>query len=312
MGCSQSASKPVSRPADELNAEAAKATIQAQQTQTDPNVAAANATGVVSPTFTDVSVSPLDTKYVQIDVPAAAAVAPSSTSTSTATSSSRPLAAASLTLNPNATQVAKIVKHRPLVICGPSGVGKGTLLTRLMKEYPHAFAKSVSHTTRQPRAGEVDGVSYHFTTAEELLKAVSENKFVEHANVHGNYYGTSVSSVERVIETGKICLLEIDIQGVLAVQAHPELHPVTLFVRAPIFEDLQNRLTGRGSESAETMQKRLDTARWEMDFFYTNRHKFDDVLVNGEFEESYQQLIAIIQKQYPDMNIKPITDTAAQ
>src|SRR6185312_10097142 len=126
---------------------------------------------------------------------------------------------------------------RPLIVCGPSGVGKGTLLTRLLKEYPHVFAKSVSHTTRAERPGEINGQHYHFTHVDTLLQGVKDGKFIEHANVHGNYYGTSIDSVKRVMESGKICLLEIDIQGVEAVRKQQALNPLVLFIRAPMFQD---------------------------------------------------------------------------
>jgi guanylate kinase len=201
--------------------------------------------------------------------------------------------------------VVHVAKHRPLVVCGPSGVGKGTLLTRLLKEYPHVFAKSVSHTTRAPRAGEENGVHYHFTQPADLLQSVSDGHFIEHANVHGNYYGTSISSVAHVMDSGKICLLEIDIQGVLSVKRVATLHPLSVFIRAPTFEDLVNRLNRRGSETEQTMQKRLDTARNEMDFFYTNRHMFEADIINADFDDSYVKLIDTIQKLYPNVKLTP-------
>ena len=204
------------------------------------------------------------------------------------------------------------VRHRPLIVCGPSGVGKGTLLTRLLKDYPNVFAKSVSHTTRAPRSGEVQGVSYHFTTPAELLAGVAAGQFIEHANVHGNFYGQSVAAVAAVMDTGRICLLEIDIQGVIAVRAQPALNPLGIFVRAPTFGDLVDRLKGRGTESAETLEKRLDTARAEMDFFYTNRHVFEADIINDEFEASYQRMIQAIKTLYPTLDLKqaPATKSA--
>jgi len=94
-------------------------------------------------------------------------------------------------LLPQKTSAIDIKKPIPLVIAGPSGVGKGTLIGKLLKEFPDKFGFSVSHTTRKPRVGEVDGVHYHFTTVDAIQKEISEGKFAEHANVHGNYYGTS-------------------------------------------------------------------------------------------------------------------------
>ena len=106
------------------------------------------------------------------------------------------------------------------------------------------------------------------------------------------------------MDSGKICLLEIDLQGLQAVRAAQQLNPSCIFVRAPTFQHLVDRLTGRGSESEETMAKRLDTARSEMDFFYTNRHIFDADLINDEFEASYAQLIDTIARLYPHVPIK--------
>ena len=103
--------------------------------------------------------------------------------------------------------------QRPVVVCGPSGVGKGTLLNRLMAEHPESFGFSVSHTTRQPRAGEVDGVHYHFVKKEDMEAAITRGEFIEYARVHSNMYGTSVKGVEDVRAAGKTCLLDIDVQA---------------------------------------------------------------------------------------------------
>jgi len=187
---------------------------------------------------------------------------------------------------------------RPLLICGPSGVGKGTLLTRLLADYPHVFGRSVSHTTRKPRVGEVNGEHYHFVSVETLLADVKAGKFVEHANVHGNYYGTSIAAIHTVQSGGKICLLEVDIQGVQSIR-RAQLDPLCYFIRAPSFEDLEQRLVGRGSESPESLQKRLDTAREEMDFFYTNRRIFAHELINNDVDASYKQLVTDLKHSYP-------------
>ena len=98
---------------------------------------------------------------------------------------------------------------RPLVLCGPSGVGKSTLVDRLKKEFPDAFGFSVSHTTRKPREGEVDGISYHYVDQETIEKAIENDEFIEHATFSGNTYGTSKSAVQTVVEQGKICILDI-------------------------------------------------------------------------------------------------------
>jgi guanylate kinase len=106
----------------------------------------------------------------------------------------------------------------PLVLAGPSGVGKGTLITKLLEQFPEHFGFSVSHTTRAPRPGEVDGAHYHFTSRALMQAAIDLGKFVEHADVHGHFYGTSLASVAAVRSQGKICILDIDMQGVRKVK----------------------------------------------------------------------------------------------
>lgn len=197
-----------------------------------------------------------------------------------------------------------VLRHRPLIICGPSAVGKGTLLNRLLRDYPSVVAKSVSHTTRQARPDEVDGRDYHFTTSEQLLSDVESGKFVEHACVHGNYYGTSLAAIKSVYESGRICLLEIDIQGLQSLLDKTGLDPRCIFIRAPSFDALSARLKARGTETEETMSKRLDTARQEMDWFYTNRNLFDADIVNDEVEVAYQILVETVQKFYPQVDLQ--------
>ncbi|ETV88381.1 guanylate kinase, variant [Aphanomyces astaci] len=132
----------------------------------------------------------------------------------------------------------------PLVVTGPSGVGKGTLITRLLGKYPTQFGFSVSHTTRDPRKGEVDGVAYNFVTADEFESHVQSNAFLEFAYVHGNGYGTSVRAVEEVQTQEKICILDIDIQGVQQVKKSSSKMKF-LFIAPPSMSDLEKRLRGR-------------------------------------------------------------------
>ncbi len=98
---------------------------------------------------------------------------------------------------------------RPLVLCGPSGVGKSTLVARLTKEYPDAFGFSVSHTTRGPRPGEQEGVSYHYVSREDMVMAIGNDEFIENAEFSGNMYGTSKAAVQSVMDQGRICILDI-------------------------------------------------------------------------------------------------------
>ena len=160
--------------------------------------------------------------------------------------------------------------QKPVVISGPSGVGKGTLIAKLMKDYPSKFGFSVSHTTRSPREKEIDGVHYHFTERSKIEKDISEGKFLEFAHVHGNVYGTSIEAVESVTDEGKVrllqyflykflkgellhlsiafslkrCILDIDVQGARSVRAS-SLEAIFIFVCPPSFEELEKRLRAR-------------------------------------------------------------------
>ncbi|CAK9275861.1 unnamed protein product [Sphagnum jensenii] len=179
---------------------------------------------------------------------------------------------------------------RPVVICGPSGVGKGTLIGKLMKDFPDSFGFSVSHTTRRPREKEQDGVHYHFTKRPTMEKEISERKFLESADVHGNLYGTSWAAVDAVTNSGKTCILDIDVQGAQSVKKSP-LDAIFVFIKPPYPEEaeLRKRLHGRGTESEEQIQKRLQNAKAELE-----RAKdptlFDHILINGKLDEAYENL----------------------
>jgi guanylate kinase len=164
---------------------------------------------------------------------------------------------------------------RPVVFCGPSGVGKGTLIEMLMRRFPDGqFGFSVSHTTREPREGETNGVQYNFTTKEAIKNEIAEGKFIEYAEVHGKYYGTSVAAVESVRKQGKICILDIDVQGVQKVK-ESSLQPLYLFISPPSMESLEKRLRGRGTETEDQMKMRLGNAAKELEYGYVKNGKND-------------------------------------
>ncbi|EKX40447.1 hypothetical protein GUITHDRAFT_75552, partial [Guillardia theta CCMP2712] len=177
-----------------------------------------------------------------------------------------------------------------VVICGPSGVGKGTLINMLLKDKGCGrLGFSVSHTTRKPRpAGEVDGVHYNFITHEVMEKLLKKSKFLEHARVHGNIYGTSFEAVEKVICDGKICILDIDVQGVRACR-RSKLEAAYVFIAPPSIAELERRLTGRGTESEEQVTKRLRNAIGELQ----DSHQpglFDFVIVNDDLQKAFRQV----------------------
>ncbi|KAF9545721.1 guanylate kinase [Mortierella hygrophila] len=183
---------------------------------------------------------------------------------------------------------------RPIVISGPSGAGKSTFLKRLFAEYPDKFGFSVSNTTRKPRAGEVDGVDYNFLTREEFLAGVARGDFIEHAEFSGNMYGTTVQGVKSVGDKGRICILDIDMQGVKLVKK-TDLNPYYLSVQPPSIEELEKRLRGRGTEKEADIQGRLSAAQGELDYA-KEEGAYDETIVNDDLEAAYAKFKAYINK----------------
>uniref|UniRef100_A0A7N0VKE5 guanylate kinase n=2 Tax=Kalanchoe fedtschenkoi TaxID=63787 RepID=A0A7N0VKE5_KALFE len=177
---------------------------------------------------------------------------------------------------------------KPVVISGPSGVGKGTLISKLMEDFPTKFGFSVSHTTRAPRQKEQNGVHYHFSERSAMEKDIKDGKFLEFALVHDNLYGTSVEAVEVVADAGKRCILDIDVQGARQVRASP-LGATFIFIRPPSFAELENRLRARGTETEEQVQKRLRNAKAEIEQGLSSGI-FDHILENDDLEECYRNL----------------------
>jgi len=186
------------------------------------------------------------------------------------------------------TTMAPISGCRPVVFCGPSGAGKSTLVTRLQTEFPGMFGFSVSHTTRQPRAGESDGVHYHFVSREKMLDAIRQGRFIEHAEFSGNLYGTSKAEVQRIDTGGAICILDIDVQGVKQVK-ESDLSPHYVFIRPPSMEELERRLRARQTETEETLQRRLKAAAAELQYGESPGN-FDATIVNDNLDSAYEKL----------------------
>ncbi|CDO92091.1 unnamed protein product [Kluyveromyces dobzhanskii CBS 2104] len=176
---------------------------------------------------------------------------------------------------------------RPIVISGPSGTGKSTLLKKLFAEFPTTFGFSVSSTTRKPRDGEVNGKDYNFVAVEEFKSMINEKKFIEWAQFSGNYYGTTIASVNEVTKSGKTCILDIDMQGVKSVK-ETDLNARFLFVAPPSVDALRERLTGRGTETDESLQKRLNAAIAELEYAETGAH--DLTIVNDDLDAAYEKL----------------------
>lgn len=177
---------------------------------------------------------------------------------------------------------------RPLVLCGPSGSGKSTLIKKLFEEFPEKFGFSVSHTTRAPRPGEENGKHYHFTTKEKMQKQIEQGEFLETATYSGNLYGTSKRAVEQVQEDGKVCILDIEMQGVKQVK-QSSLDPFYVFIKPPSIEVLEERLKGRNTETDESLRRRLSIARTEMEYG-EKPGNFDVVIENDDISKAYDKL----------------------
>lgn len=175
-----------------------------------------------------------------------------------------------------------------IVLSGPSGAGKGTLCSQLLKRRPE-LVLSVSVTTRPPRPGEVNGVSYYFTDEENFKKMVEKGEFLEWAKVYNNYYGTPKKFVEEHLKQGKDVILEIDIQGARQVKENcPDA--IFIFILPPDIEELKNRIIKRGSESKESFDLRVKSAEEELKAMYD----YDYAVVNDVLEEAVKKLESII------------------
>lgn len=186
---------------------------------------------------------------------------------------------------------------RLIVLCGPAGVGKGTVLGRVREQHPEIWL-SVSATTRQPRPGEVDGVNYFFMPEQEFLDKEAAGEFLETADVFGlAHYGTPVKPVVEHLERNIPVILEIDIQGARSVKQRAGemgIEVMTVFIAPPSFEELERRLIGRGTETPEQQAKRLETAKIEL----AAESEFDKVIVNNVVDEAADELWNLIATEF--------------
>ncbi|KYK55299.1 guanylate kinase [Drechmeria coniospora] len=178
--------------------------------------------------------------------------------------------------------------RRPIVISGPSGVGKGTLYNLLFQRYPDTFVLSVSHTTRAPRDGEQDGVHYHFVPMKDFEDLIAGDGFVEHATFGGNRYGTSKMTIAEQAKKGKVVLLDIEMEGVKQIK-NSNIEARYIFISPPSLEVLESRLRGRGTENEQSIQKRLAQATNELNYSQVP-HVHDKIIVNADLEKAYKEL----------------------
>ena len=193
-------------------------------------------------------------------------------------------------------------RGKTFIICGPSGVGKGTVVARLLASNLNLYF-SVSATTRQPRHGEVDGVHYHFLSREQFQQWIAEDAFLEHAEFVGNYYGTPKKYVDAAMDQGRDVILDIEIQGAEQVhQQRPEA--VRIYVAPPSWAELERRLIGRGTEEMEKVRSRLERGKQE----FAAASSFDYFVINDTVDNAVTEISAIMLAEHcrPDERIAMI------
>lgn len=181
------------------------------------------------------------------------------------------------------------MKGQILIISGPSGSGKSTLLSRLLKEENDLYF-SISSTTRAPRQGETEGVNYYFINKDEFKKGIDADEFLEWAFVHGNYYGTSLKPVLKALEEGKIAIFDIDVQGFNIAKSKFAQNITSVFITTASKNELKSRLQNRGTDSAQTIEKRLINAVGEMEHIL----EYDYFLINDDLQNCYENLRGIL------------------
>ena len=190
-------------------------------------------------------------------------------------------------------------RGKTFIICGPSGVGKGTVVARLLASDPTLYF-SVSATTRAPRPGEQDGKHYHFLTMEQFEQWIAEDQFLEHAQFVGNRYGTHQLYVDKAMEQGRDVLLDIEIQG--AEQVHRKRpDAVRIYVAPPSWAELERRLIGRGTEDMERVRSRLERGKVE----FAAAKDFDYLVINDTVDHAVSEIQAIMTAEHcrPDERI---------
>jgi len=180
-------------------------------------------------------------------------------------------------------------KGQLFILSAPSGAGKTTLLKKVMEQVEN-LAFSISHTTRTPRSGERDGVDYFFVSVDDFQNMREQNLFLEWAEVHGNFYGTSRPAVLEQLAHGQDIILDIDIQGAAIITADTSVNAVSVFVAPPSLAELEKRLRGRGTDSNETIELRLNNAAIEMDA----ADQYDYLVINDDIEDASATLQSIV------------------
>ncbi len=179
-------------------------------------------------------------------------------------------------------------KGRLYIISAPSGAGKTTLCSMLIKKYPDVHY-SISYTTRQPRGNEVNGKEYFFVDKDTFQNMIDNHEFLEWAEVHGNFYGTSKSQIEEALNKGIDIILDIDPQGAMQLKEHTGSMASFIFITAPSMEELKTRLLKRGTDKEEHIHLRLNNAKKEVEYF----KDYDYLIINDASDNAFKQLESI-------------------
>lgn len=176
-----------------------------------------------------------------------------------------------------------------LVISGPSGAGKSSLLKKVYQVIDNYYF-SISTTTRAPREGEVNGRDYYFIQEKEFLEDIKNDYFLEWAEVHGNYYGTSIKPVNEALNEGKLVIFDVDIQGFKSIKQKLGHLVTSVFITTPNINVLEERLKNRNTDSIEVIEKRIINAIGEMEYISS----YDSIIINDDLEKSFEELLSIV------------------